>query len=306
MITERKLKIVFYGTDEFAVPSLVAMVEAGWKPASVVTGPDRPAGRNRELKVGPVKQAAQEMGIPVLQPKNLKADDFYESLRSIDPDLQVIVAFRMLPERIWNYPKLGSLNLHASLLPNYRGARPIHWAIMNGENETGVTTFFLKHEIDTGNIILQEKEPIGLEDTFDDLFMRLQDSGASLLIRTLEEIENGTVKPREQILDGTEKLAPKFNKPECEIDWNNSAHEIKNLVRGTNSFPGAWSILNGTRYKIHRVGISETESLSPGEIKSDGNKVLIGSASQDIELLEIQAPGAKKMTTKEFLAGKEI
>src|SRR5690606_32785528 len=239
------LRIVYMGTPEFAVPSLQLLVKHGWNVVAVVTAPDKPQGRGRKLMGSPVKQAAEELGIPVLQPINLKSPDFVEELRSYQADVQVVVAFRMLPEVVWNMPPMGTFNLHASLLPDYRGAAPINWAIINGEKITGVTTFFLKHEIDTGNIIFQEEEPILPQDNVGSLYERLMDRGSKLVLKTIEAIAQNAVEMRPQDESKAKHPAPKLYKEMGEINWNQPAESIHNLVRGLSPYPAAWTYING-------------------------------------------------------------
>jgi methionyl-tRNA formyltransferase len=302
-----KLKIIFYGTAEFAVQSLVQISERGFKPLAVVTAPDRKAGRGLKLIESPVKIATVELGIPVLQPVNLKADEFLSQIKELNPEIQVIVAFRMLPEKIWNFPPKGTINLHASLLPQYRGAAPIHWALINGEKETGVTTFFLKHDIDTGNIILQERETIEEKDNLESLYKRLKMKGAELLVKTLEAIHSDAIveKPQEKIEEL--KKAPKINRDDAKINWGQTATEVYNFVRGMNPFPGAWTRLNGKNLKVFWVkGIPET-TIPPGIVESDGEQyVKVGCGTGSVLLEEIQMEGKRKMKIKEFLKGNSI
>ena len=301
------LRIIFYGTAEFAVPSLEKIFENGFKPVAVVTAPDKPAGRGQALRPSPVKIAAEKLGIPVLQPRNMKKDEFFEEIKRINPDLQVIVAFRMMPERIWSFPRLGSLNLHSSLLPNYRGAAPIHWAIINGETETGVTTFFLKHEIDTGDLILQEKEPIKEEDTLGSLYERLKIRGANLLLKTLEQIRSGNLESHPQNESTALKAAPKIFKEDARIDWSASSKSIYDLVRGTNPFPIAWSEINGKRINILEVQLTAKDSIGPGLLDTDNKDfALMGCGDKMISLEVIQAEGGKKMKIKDFLNGNTL
>lgn len=298
------LRIVFLGTPEFAVESLKALVEAGKNIVGVITAPDKPRGRGKKLAKSAVKEYAESAGLVILQPTNLKDPGFQEELRSLRADLQVVVAFRMLPESVWNMPREGTFNLHASLLPQYRGAAPINWAIINGETETGVTTFKLKHEIDTGNIYFQEKEPIHPEDTVGELYLRLMKKGADLVVRTVDAIEQGTAELKPQPASFEIKPAPKIFKEDCRINWELAAESIYNFIRGLSPYPAAWTRLHDKQLKIFRVEVISSENLSPGEFASDGkNWLKVGTGSQDIKLLEIQFEGKKRMRADEFLRG---
>jgi methionyl-tRNA formyltransferase len=244
------LRIIFMGTPEFAVPCLEILVEQKFNVVAVITAPDKPQGRGQKLVPSPVKEAALKHNLPILQPSNLKSPAFIEELKSYQANLQIVVAFRMLPEVVWAMPKLGTFNLHASLLPQYRGAAPINWAIINGETETGVTTFFLKHEIDTGSIIFQEKEPIHESDTIGTLYERLMHKGAKLVLKTAKAIEVGDYPSLPQNTSEEIKHAPKIYKETCEINWNQSAKKVVDFVRGLSPYPGAWTVFNGKTYKI--------------------------------------------------------
>ena len=239
------LRIIYMGTPEFAVPGLDALVDSGCNVVAVITAPDKPAGRGLKLQMSPVKEAALKHDIPVLQPEKLKSEEFLETLKSYQADLQIVVAFRMLPEVVWNMPRLGTFNLHASLLPQYRGAAPINWAIINGEKETGVTTFFLKHEIDTGDIIIQEKEEILPSDNVGTLYEKLMNKGAAVIVKTVKLIQSENYTTSSQQFSEELNLAPKIFKETCEIDWNKSAIEIQNFVRGLSPYPAAWAVLLG-------------------------------------------------------------
>jgi len=306
---DKKLRIIFMGTPEFAVPSLEALIKNGWNVVAVVTAPDRPQGRGQKLIPSPVKVTALGSNIPVLQPTNLKSDDFIEKLRSFEADLQIVVAFRMLPEVVWNMPPRGTFNLHASLLPNYRGAAPINWAIINGEKETGLTTFFLKHEIDTGSIIFQEKESINAEDNIGTLYERLMNKGAQLVLKTTEAIENNNVATLPQNEALAIHHAPKIFKETCEIDWEKPATDIHNLIRGLSPYPGAWTILDGKTCKIYKSEFSDknSEGLLPGEYRSDGKKeLLFQTGNGTLKILELQMEGKKKLVIEEFLRGYKL
>jgi len=305
---KNKLRIVFMGTPDFAVPSLEILVENGYNVVAVVTAPDRPAGRGQEIRLSDVKQCALKHNIPILQPEKLKDEQFLAELKSYNANLQIVVAFRMLPEAVWSMPELGTFNLHASLLPQYRGAAPINWAILNGETETGVTTFFLKHEIDTGDIILQEKEPIRADDNVGSLYSRLMVKGAQLVLATVKQIENGTVSTQAQVVHNTIKEAPKIFKDTCKIDWNKPATQIHNHIRGLSPYPAAWTELNGKTLKIFKseVGSKQSEG-KPGSTVSD-NKTFLSFNTTDTQLgiLELQLEGKKRMSTEEFLRGHSL
>jgi methionyl-tRNA formyltransferase len=278
----------------------------------VVTAPDKPAGRGQQLQQSAVKQYAVQRNLNVLQPANLKDELFLQQLQDLKADLQIVVAFRMLPEKVWNMPPLGTYNVHASLLPNYRGAAPINWAIINGETESGVTTFKLKHEIDTGSILLQRKVPIGPDMNAGQLHDELMRVGAQLLLESVKMIENGNVELKEQktlLRAGEEpKHAPKIFKPDCKIEWSRSGTQIHDLIRGLSPYPCAWTELQvekRTTFKIYRSYFEEKDTSSaPGSIYCDGKKELtIACANGLIHIEEIQMEGKKKMSTEEFLRG---
>jgi methionyl-tRNA formyltransferase len=301
-------RIVFMGTPEFAVPCLEALVAAGKSVVGVVTAVDKPQGRGQKAGISAVKACAQKHGLRVLQPPNLKAPEFIDELKSLEADLQIVVAFRMLPEVVWAMPRLGTFNLHASLLPRYRGAAPINWAIINGETETGVTTFFLQHDIDTGNIIFQEKEPIGELDTVGTLYERLMHRGAALVVKTVNAIENGTVIATPQIFTGTEPHAPKIFKETAQIKWDQPAVRIRDFVRGLNPYPAAWTVWNGKQYKIFEVKASDdSSSASIGKLESDSKTFLnIRCQSGWVSILELQPEGKKRMRIDEFFRGNKL
>ncbi|WP_202615331.1 methionyl-tRNA formyltransferase [Algoriphagus kandeliae] len=305
----KDLRIVYMGTPEFAVPALERLVEAGWNIVGVITAPDKPRGRGQKLIPSPVKEAALKYGLNVLQPTNLKSPEFLEELRKLNVDLQIVVAFRMLPEVVWNMPPLGTFNLHASLLPDYRGAAPINWAIINGETETGVTTFFLKHEIDTGSIIFQEKVPILPEEDLGDVYTKLMNLGADLVLRTVEAIAKDEVKPIPQDESKALHHAPKIFKETCQIDWSRSAIEINNLIRGLSPYPAAWTLIEEKNCKIFKAK-PQADDLSgkkPGEWLSDGKNYLkFQCGDGHLEVLEIQLEGKKRMNIKDFLRGNTL
>ncbi|HJW31208.1 MAG TPA: methionyl-tRNA formyltransferase, partial [Saprospiraceae bacterium] len=277
---------------------------------AVITAPDKPQGRGQKLTASPVKESALKYNIPVLQPTNLKSQEFLKELESYKANLQVVVAFRMLPEIVWSMPSFGTFNLHASLLPQYRGAAPINWAIINGEKETGATTFFLKHEIDTGSIIFQEKEIIHDDDDAGTLYERLMHKGAALVLKTVRAIEEGTYPSLPQSETAEIKHAPKIFKETCEIKWNQSSEQIKNFVRGLSPYPAAWATLNGKVFKIFLVKStvnSRQSTASPGEIATD-NKTFLQMKTQDgwLSILEFQPEGKKRMSAEEFFRGNRI
>jgi methionyl-tRNA formyltransferase len=304
------LRIIFMGTPEFAVPSLEILVENKFNVVAVITAPDKPQGRGQKLTASPVKESASKYSIPVLQPTNLKSPEFLEELKSYNANLQIVVAFRMLPEVVWSMPSLGTFNLHASLLPQYRGAAPINWAIINGEKETGATTFFLKHEIDTGSIIFQEKETIHDDDDAGKLYERLMHKGAALVLKTVKAIEVGNYPSLPQKETGQTKHAPKIFKETCEVNWNHSSETIGNFVRGLSPYPAAWTTLNGKVFKVFQVKSIVDGRQSPvgsGEIETD-NKTYLKVKTQDgwISILEFQPEGKKKMSVEEFFRGNKI
>lgn len=296
------------GTPEFAVASLKMLVEHKFNLVAVVTAPDRPKGRGQKLALSPVKEYALAQDIPVLQPTNLKSPEFNEELKSYKANLQVVVAFRMLPEVVWGMPEYGTFNLHASLLPQYRGAAPINWAIMNGEKETGVTTFFIKHEIDTGSIILQEKEPIHRSDNVGSLYQRLMEKGANLVLKTVEQVRDETYELAIQDESVVLKHAPKLFKEDCKIDWSKSADSIFNFIRGLSPYPAAWTELNGKSYKIYALEISEKSIQGEaGSVQSnEKDEILVQTGEGTIKILELQLQGKKRMLAKDFLRGNKI
>ena len=306
-----QLRIIFMGTPEFAVPSLEVLIENKLTVAAVITAPDKPQGRGQKMMPSPVKECALKYNIPVLQPTNLKSPDFLEELKSYQANLQVVVAFRMLPEAVWSMPALGTFNLHASLLPQYRGAAPINWAIINGEKETGATTFFLKHEIDTGSIIFQEKEPILDTDNVGSLYDRLMKSGSQLVLKTVRAIEKGEYPSIVQPTEGEIKHAPKIFKETCEINWNQSSESVRNFVRGLSPYPGAWANLNEKVFKILKCEVKQStvdgRQSTAGSLKTD-DKTYLSVKSSDgwVSIEELQPEGKKKMNIQEFLRGNKI
>lgn len=303
-----QLRIIFMGTPEFAVPSLEILLRYKYNVVAVITAADKPQGRGQKLIPSPVKECAMKYSIPVLQPANLKELGFLEELKSYQANLQVVVAFRMLPEVVWSMPSLGTFNLHASLLPQYRGAAPINWAIINGEKETGVTTFFIKHEIDTGSIIFQEREPIDELDDAGTLYDRLMNKGGQLVLKTVKSIEAGEIHPLPQPELVEIKHAPKIFKETCEINWNQSSHQLRDFVRGLSPYPAAWTMLNGKTYKIYKLSLVEFKKESiPGEFTTDDKIYLYVKTSTGwISVDEFQPEGKKKMSIQEFLRGNKI
>lgn len=301
-MTKKDLRIVYLGTPEFAVASLRTLVEGGYNVVAVVTMPDKPAGRGHQMQYSDVKKYALEVGLPVLQPEKLKDEAFIEELRSYQADLQIVVAFRMLPEVVWTMPRLGTFNIHGSLLPQYRGAAPINWAVMNGEKETGLTTFMLKHEIDTGNMILQERIPIGEDENVGSVHDRLMELSKSMVLRTVDLIidcENKGIEvpttPQPQIAEL--KPAPKIFKEDCEIKFGEkSAQEVKNFVRGLSPYPAAWANLTVKGQTFENVKIFKVEIADKGDI-------VVPCKEGSVSILELQVPGKKRMDAKSFLNG---
>lgn len=296
------------GTPEFAVASLKSLVESKSNVIAVITVPDKPAGRGQKLISSPVKIYADAQGIPVLQPEKLKNPEFLETLKSLNADLQVVVAFRMLPEVVWSMPKYGTFNLHGSLLPQYRGAAPINWAVINGERETGVTTFFIEKEIDTGKIIFKDTEEILPEDDAGTVYERLMTKGAQLVVKTVEAIENGNYPQEAQDEPAEIKTAPKVFRETCEIDWNQPAEKIHNFIRGLSPYPAAWTALNGLSCKIFKSCIVEDEeSATAGSIKTDHKTYLYFKAKDNwISILSLQLEGKKRMDIGDFLRGVRL
>ena len=315
-MTKKELRIVYMGTPDFAVESLKALVEGGYNVVGVVTMPDKPVGRHGSvLQASPVKQYAIEKGLNVLQPVKLKDEAFVEELRSLNADLQIVVAFRMLPEVVWNMPRLGTFNLHASLLPQYRGAAPINWAVINGDTETGITTFFLQHEIDTGRVIQQVKVPISDTDNVGDVHDRLMMLGGQLVVETVDNIINGTVTSVEQddmLAEGEDlRPAPKIFHDTCRIDWKGmNMKQIYDFIRGLSPYPAAWTeLVNGD--KVLSVKIFEAEKIpadssqyNRGAILTDGkSEVKVAVDGGYVRVKTMQIAGKKKMQTEEFLRG---
>lgn len=304
----KKPKIVFFGTPEFAVASLKALVDGGYDVAAVVTTPDKVGGRGNHIIESDVKKFAVERGLPLLQPERLKNPEFVEALRAINADLFIVIAFRMLPEVVWSMPPMGTFNLHGSLLPKYRGAAPINRAIMNGESETGITTFFLKHEIDTGDMIEQRRIDITDEDNAGTIHDRLMEIGAECVLHTVKSIEDGSLTTEPQP-EGDFIPAPKIFKEDCRIAWTRSAREIFNHIRGLSPYPGAWTpmrLANGKPMDVKvfsSVVSSRALNEQPGKVIVEEGRMFVSTGNGSIELLTIQPAGKKRMKVSEFLKG---
>lgn len=308
------LRIVYMGTPDFAVESLRALVEGGYHVVGVITMPDKPAGRGYKLQYSPVKQYALEQGLPLLQPEKLKDPAFLDALRAWKADLQIVVAFRMLPEAVWNMPRLGTFNLHASLLPQYRGAAPINWAVINGETETGATTFFLTHEIDTGRIILQERLPIAATDDAGTVHDALMEMGARLVTRTVDKLLDGTAETVSQetfrIPPQELRPAPKIFTETCRIDWNEPEEAVYNRIRGLSPYPAAWTELvspDGSRTVMKVLRTERTGYVSeaaPGTVRTDGRTYFeVAVPDGALRILSLQLAGKKRLPVTDFLNG---
>jgi methionyl-tRNA formyltransferase len=307
MKTFEQLRIVFFGTPDFAVASLDTLIQAGANIVAVVTAPDKPAGRGMQLQTSAVKQYASDKGLKILQPEKMKAPSFLDELKSFEVDLQVVVAFRMMPEVVWNMPPMGTINVHGSLLPQYRGAAPIDWAIINGETETGVTTFKLKHEIDTGDILLQQKVSVLPEDNAGTLHDKLMAAGAELLVRTVKGLaaENIPEIPQSDVPAGEIKNAPKIFKEHLLINWNRPVTEISNLVRGMSPYPAAYTHLGEKTLKVFKSHYeTESHSVKPGSFETDYATYLRFAATDGwFYVEELQQEGKKRMNVVDFLRG---
>ena len=311
----KEIRIVFMGTPDFAVESLKALVENGYRVVGVITAPDKPAGRGRQLSESAVKQYAIQQSLPILQPERLKNPEFIAELESLKADLQIVVAFRMLPEIVWTMPPMGTFNLHGSLLPQYRGAAPLNWAVINGEKETGVTTFLLSHEIDTGKIMFQERIEITENDTVGDLHDQLMVIGANLVVKTVDALANGDVEAIDQegLIDHPEQIkhAPKIFKDDCRIDWTKDAEAVRNLIRGLSPYPTAWTeLVHSGKEEVLTAkifaAIHDNSGLptAPGTLQSDGKKFLkIACSDGWLSVTDIQLSGKKRMKTDELLRG---
>lgn len=311
-MNRKDIRIVYMGTPDFAVESLKRLVEGGYNVVGVVTMPDKPAGRGQKIRFSAVKEYALSKGLYLMQPEKLKDEEFLAELKSLNADLQIVVAFRMLPESVWNMPSMGTFNLHASLLPQYRGAAPINWAIMNGDKESGVTTFFLTHEIDTGNIIMQRTTPISDDDCAGTLHDRLMLIGADMVCETVDAIAEGNIEPKEQPMDIELKAAPKIFKDDCRIDWSKSVTEIRNKIRGLSPYPAAWGALQikegdePLAVKIFSADIVDSCG-NYGDIKCDGKRYIeVACGNGSLRLTSLQLPGKKRLTVEELLRGYNI
>ncbi len=306
---KRKLKILFFGTPDFAVESLKKIHEAGYEIVGVVTAPDKPAGRGKKIRQSDVKKYALENYLKILQPVNLKNTEFIEEIQKMKPDVAVVVAFRMLPEVVWKIPPLGTFNLHASLLPDYRGAAPIHHAIINGESQTGVTTFFINNKIDTGEIIEQKSMEISQSDTFGSMYEKLKKTGADLVLETLQKIESGQIKTYPQDHSKAIHPAPKLNKENTKIDWQKPAKKIYDFIRGLSPHPGAWTFYRIDNNPAKRMIIYQTDyevkkhNLKPGETIIENQKIRIATPDGFILPVRLKPEGKKVMNVKDFLNG---
>ena len=297
------MKIIFMGTPDFSIPSLNSIYKSNHELAAIVTTPDKERGRGRKITFTPVKQFAVERNIPVYQPEKLKSNfEFIDQMKELHPDLFVVVAFRILPKDVFEIPKFGSFNLHASFLPKYRGAAPIQWALINGEKETGLTTFKLAEKVDTGNIYLQEKVEIFPTDNFETLHDRMSLLGAELVLKTVDLIESGNYELKQQD-DSVASPAPKITKEICLIDWNKPAEEIHNRVRGLSPYPAAYFVYNNKVLKVYKTEIVERNDLKPFQIHQTRTELFVGCGKDALRILEIQQEGKKRMNTEEFLRG---
>jgi methionyl-tRNA formyltransferase len=297
------MKIIFMGTPDFSIPSLESIYKSKHELTAIVTTPDKERGRGRKITYTPVKQFAVENNIPVYQPEKLKSNmEFIEQMTALQPDLFFVVAFRILPKEVFDIPKFGSFNLHGSFLPKYRGAAPIQWALINGETETGLTTFKLAEKVDTGNIYLQQKVEILPADNFETLHDRMSLLGADLVLKTISLIQTGNFELKQQD-DSLASPAPKITKEICKIDWNKSAKEIHNLIRGLSPHPAAFFVYNGKGIKIYKVEIVEQNDMKPFQIHQTKTELIIGCGKDAIRVLEIQQEGKKRMGIEEFLRG---
>lgn len=301
------MNIVFMGTPDFAVPSLLALIGSRHRVVAVVTAPDEARGRGQHVSPTPVKSAALAAGIPVLQPRALRDARFVDDLRAFDADLFVVVAFRILPAEVFTLPRHGSFNLHASLLPKYRGAAPINWALINGDAESGVSTFFLKERVDTGTVILQERIPVPAEMTAGELHDALMELGAAVVLRTVDAIDAGTVELRDQD-DSLATPAPKIFRETCAIDWTPGAAAVHNFIRGLSPHPGAWTLLDGRVLKIYRTLISDScgAGCEPGTVRVTASSLSVATRDAWLEILELKPEGKRAMTAAEFLRGHSI
>jgi len=299
------MRIVLMGSPDFGIPAFKKILESGYDVPAVVTVPDKQKGRGLKVQYSDVKKFALEHNIEVLQPESLKDESFIQNLISLEPDLFVVIAFRILPAEILSIPKSGSINLHASLLPRFRGAAPINWAIIKGEEVSGLTTFFLDDKVDTGNVILQKEIPIGINDTFGDVYYRMSDAGSSLLIETLELIKNGNLKLQKQDSNLVSK-APKIFRKDCLINWNDTALNVHNFIRGLSPVPAAYTTHNNKTYKILRSSLTQNASTLPGKLFASGKSLFVSTSEFDIEILQLQPEGKKPMSASDFINGMNL
>jgi methionyl-tRNA formyltransferase len=300
------MRIIFMGTPEFAVPSLRILLDHSYEVAGVVTAPDKPRGRGQHVSYTPIKEFALQHHLTMLQPENLKDSKFVSDIQQFSPDLVVVVAFRILPREVYTIPKLGTFNLHASLLPKYRGAAPINWAIMNGEKESGVTTFFLQDKVDTGSVLLQARVKIGEDETAGELHDTLSEVGAEIVLQTVRLIELGKAQPRLQN-DSLACSAPKIFKNDCRIDWKKSSQQIHNFIRGLSPCPASWTTHNGKTIKLYYTKIAEAQSQATGIVLQRTNDtLLVGTGNGAVSILEIQQEGKRRLGIEEFLRGYKI
>lgn len=300
--------IVFFGTPDFAVASLATLLKYDYPVLAVITAPDKPAGRGRKLQVSAVKELALQYEIPVLQPEKLKSPDFLARLKELNADLHIVVAFRMLPEAVWNMPPMGTINVHASLLPQYRGAAPINHAIINGETVTGVTTFQLKHEIDTGDLLLQKEIPILPEDNFGTLYHKLMEAGAELLTETLKQLQEGNIRPVKQNIQATLHQAPKIFREDCEINWQRPAKKIHDFIRGLSPSPAAFTFIQDKKIKVLKANYElAIHTAEIGSMQTDHKNYLKMAASDGwVSILSLQPEGKKVMDIRSFLNGHKF
>jgi len=299
------MRILFMGTPDFAVPSLTKLVEAGYEPIAVATGPDRPRGRGQEVSPTPVKRAAQEAGIDrILQPEDVTDDAFAEAVADLEPDVIAVVAYKILPPKVFTAAREGAFNLHGSLLPKYRGAAPINHAIMQGETQTGVTTFFLEPSVDTGDIILRKEMDIGPNETAGSVHDRMKVLGGEAVVETVQQIEAGTVDPQPQD-DSQASPAPKIHDDDCEIPWEKSGEAVHNHVRGLSPYPGAWTMHDDTRLKLYETRRAEGDG-APGEVIEADDRLLVACGQDAVEVVTIQQPGRKRLDARDFLNGYNL
>ena len=301
------MRIVFMGTPEFAVPSLEQLVDHDYAPVAVVTGPDRPRGRGQEVTPTPVKQTAQELGIDrILQPDSVKDEAFAEAIGALEPDVIAVVAFKILPPAVFTPAREGAFNLHGSLLPKYRGAAPINWAVINGETETGVTTFFLKKQVDTGDVILKKRMPIGPNETAGEVHDRMKHLGAEAVVETVRQIEAGTVDPQPQD-DAAASPAPKIHRDDCDVPWDRPGKAVHNYIRGLSPYPAAWTLHGDTRLKIYRSRpVEASAEVPPGTVINASDRLVVACGKGAVALTELQQPGRQRLSASDFLNGYDL